>query len=61
MRQTMRMTNTKGMTKTTEDREKCDICSEFVDYCQCSRCETCEELTHVDLAKELCECGGEWL
>lgn len=43
-----------------EDREKCEICSDFVDYCECRRCEKCEKLTHIDLAKKLCSCGGKF-
>jgi len=48
------------ITEVSKEREKCEICSEFVDYCECRRCEECEELTHVNLAKKRCKCGGSW-
>lgn len=43
-----------------ETREKCELCLEFVDYCECRRCEKCENLTQAIYAKTKCECGGRF-
>jgi hypothetical protein len=44
---------------TTEADLYCTLCSDHIDYCECRRCEECEELSLVE--NEHCtKCGGEF-
>jgi hypothetical protein len=45
---------------TLDLREKCEACYELIDYCECRRCEKCEELTLIQEAKKRCKCGGKF-
>jgi len=38
----------------------CDICGELLSFCECRRCQECEQLTAADIADTKCECGGEF-
>ncbi len=39
--------------------EFCTLCADKVDYCECRRCEDCEELSLIN--NDICtECGGEF-
>jgi hypothetical protein len=38
----------------------CYICEELLTFCECRRCQECEELIAIDIADERCDCGGEF-